>query len=234
VPEGLSPAEAGRGLQEHVERDEEEQEDREKRGNRTISIIEASLLAIVAVLAAYSGWAAAKWSTESSLSLARASAGRAEANSANLDALNSLNFDVSTFNAWFSAYVAGNKSAMAIAAKRFTPNFRRAFEAWLTTHPATNPAAQPGPTYMPEYQQPAKAQAAALNAQATADYTRGEKAGGTSDNYVRTTVYLATVLFLAGLGGHFGYRGIRYGLAAVGTGILLVAVVLLATAPKPP
>jgi hypothetical protein len=123
---------------------------------------------------------------------------------------------------------------MAIAAKRFTPNFRRAFEAWLATHPATNPAAPPGPTYMPQYQQPAKAQAAALNAQATADYARGEKAGSTSDNYVRTTVYLATVLFLAGLGGHFGYRAIRYGLAAVGTGILLVAVVLLATAPKPP
>jgi hypothetical protein len=234
VPEGLSPVEAGRGLKEHGERDGEEHEEREKRGNRTISIIEASLLAIVAVLAAYSGWAAAKWSTEASLSLARASAARAEANAANLDALNSLNFDVSTFNAWFSAYVADDQSAMAIAAKRFTPNFRRAFEAWLTTNPATNPAAPPGPTYMPQYQQPAKAQAAALNAQATADYARGERAGSTSDNYVRTTVYLATVLFLAGLGGHFGYRAIRYGLATVGTGILIVAVVLLATAPKPP
>ena len=69
---------------------------------------------------------------------------------------------------------------------------------------------------MPQYRQPAKAQAAALNAQATAEYTRGQKAGSTSDNYIRTTVYLATVLFLAGLGGHFGYRVIRYGLAACG------------------
>jgi hypothetical protein len=189
-------------------------------------------LAIVAVLAAYSGWAAAKWSTESSLSLARASAARAEANAANLDALNTLNFDVTAFNGWFTAYVAGDRTAMAIAAKRFTPNFHRAFEAWLATNPATNPAAPPGPTYMPQYQQPAKAQAAALNAQATADYTRGQKAGGTSDDYIRTTVYLATVLFLAGLGGHFGYRAIRYGLAAVGTAILGVAVVILATSPK--
>ena len=218
-------------MKEHGERDEEE---REKRRNRAISIIEASLLAIVAVLAAYSGWAAAKWSTESSLNLARASADRAEANAANLEALNALNFDVSTFNAWFSAYVAGNRTAMAIAAKRFTPNFRRAFEAWLATNPATNPAAPPGPTYMPQYQQPAKAQAAALNAQATAAYTRGQKAGGTSDDYIRTTVYLATVLFLAGLGGHFGYRAIRYGLAAVGTIILGVAVAILATSPRPP
>ena len=231
VPEGLSPVEAGKGLEEHAERDEEE---REKHRNRTISIIEASLLAIVAVLAAYSGWAAAKWATESSLSLARANAARAEANAASLDALNSVNFDVTAFNAWFTAYVAGDQSAMAIAAKRFSPNLQFAFLAWLNTHPATNPNAPPGPTYMPEYQHPYQTQAAELNAQATAEYTRGEKAGGTSDDYVRTTVYLATVLFLAGLGGHFGYRGIRYGLAGVGTVILGVSVVILATSPRPP
>jgi hypothetical protein len=231
VPEGLSPVEAGKGLKEHVELDEDE---REKHRNRTISIIEASLLAVVAVLAAYSGWAAAKWSTESSLNLARASAARAEANAANLEALNSLNFDVTAFNAWFTAYVAGDRQAMAIAAKRFTPNFHRAFEAWLATNPATNPKAPPGPTYMPQYQQPAKARAAALDATATAAYTAGEKAGSTSDNYIRTTVYLATVLFLAGLGGHFGYRIIRYGLATVGTVILGVAIVILATSPRPP
>jgi hypothetical protein len=87
---------------------------------------------------------------------------------------------------------------------------------------------------MPEYQHPYQTQAAELNAQATAEYTRGEKAGATSDNYVRTTVYLATVLFLAGLGGHFGYRTIRYGLATVGTVILGVSIVILATSPRPP
>jgi hypothetical protein len=218
-------------LKEHVELQEQE---REEKRNRTISIIEASLLAVVAVLAAYSGWAAAKWQTESSLSLARASAARAEANASNIDALNALNFDVTAFNAWFTAYVAGDKMAMAIAAKRFTPNFHRAFEAWLATNPATNPNAPPGPTYMPQYQRPSEVQANALNAKANAEYARGQKAGSTSDNYVRTTVYLATVLFLAGLGGHFGYRYIRYGLATVGAGILIVAVVILATSPRPP
>jgi len=231
VPEGLSPVEAGKGLKEHVELAEEE---REKHRNRTISIIEASLLAVVAVLAAYSGWAAAKWATESSLSLARANAARAEANAASLDALNSVNFDVTAFNAWFTAYVAGDQSAMAIAAKRFSPNLQFAFLAWLNTHPATNPNAPPGPTYMPEYQHPYQTQAAELNAQATAEYTAGEKAGGTSDSYVRTTVYLATVLFLAGLGGHFGYRAIRYGLAGVGMVILAVSIAILATSPRPP
>jgi hypothetical protein len=230
VPEGLSAVEAGKGLSEHAEQDEE---DREKRLNRTISIFEAALLAVVAVLAAWSGYAAAKFSTDSSLLLAKANGDRAQANAANLDALNTLNFDLTTFNDWFTAYVAGNKKAMTIAEKRFSPNFHRAFTAWLATDPGTNPNSKPGPTYMPEYHQPQKVLAAKLNAQANADYNAGETAGANSDSYVRTTVYLATVLFLAGIGSHFVYRTIRYGLATVGCAILILAIVLLATAPKP-
>ncbi len=103
----------------------------------------------------------------------------------------------------------------------------------MATDPATNPHAPPGPTYMPEYHQPQKVLAAQLNAQATADYNAGQKAGANSDSYVRTTVYLATVLFLAGIGSHFSYRAIRYGLAGVGSAILILAIVLLAAAPKP-
>jgi hypothetical protein len=42
------------------------------------------------------------------------------------------------------------------------------------------------------------------------------------------------VLFLAGLGGHFGYRAIRYGLAGVGTIILAISIAILVTSPRPP
>jgi hypothetical protein len=237
VPEGLSAVEAGRELGEHAEHEAERQEAakaHEQRHDRAISIIEASLLAIVAVLAAWSGFAAAKWGTESSLHLAKASANRTEANAASLDALNSLNFDVTAFDTWFTAYVAGNQPAMAIAERRFTTNFDAAFKAWLATDPETNPKAPPGPTFMPQYKQPERAEAARLNAVADAQYSAGETAGSNSDGYVRTTVYLATVLFLAGIGSHFSYRSIRYGLATVGSAILIVAIVLLATAPKPP
>ena len=99
------PSEAGDGLKEDVEGDEQ----REKRLNRTISTFEAAMLAFVAVLAAWSGYAAAKWSTESSLLLATAGADRAKANAASLDAVNALNFDATTFNDWFTAYVGGNR-----------------------------------------------------------------------------------------------------------------------------
>ena len=204
-----------------------------RQGDRRISIDEAALLAIVAVLAALSGYSAARWATQSSVLLAKASAERSQSNAASLDALNSLNFDVTSFNDWFAAFVAGNQSAMGIAERRFTPNFRNAFEAWLATSPESNPQAPPGPTYMPQYQQPEKLHAAQLSADADSNYSNGVSAGTNSDNYILITVYLATVLFLAGIGSHFAFRRIRYALATVSASILIFAVVLLAVSPKP-
>ena len=185
-------------------------------------------------LAAYSGYASAKWGTESSLTLARASAARTSASRANTEAQTNHNFDGTPFDAWFSAFAAGNEPAMAIAEKRFRPEFEVAFTAWRATSPETNPNAPAGPTYMPEYKQPEKEQAVELDAKADELYAEGAKAGGTADDYVRTTVFLASVLLLVGISGHSRVRSARYGLVAVGAGILVLAVTLLLLAPKPP
>jgi hypothetical protein len=229
---GLSPAEVGKEIAEHRHRSEEHGE--ATGHDRRITIVEAILLAVVAVLAAWSGYASAKWGTESSLTLARASAARTSASRFNTEAQTNRNFDGTTFDAWFSAYVADDAQAMAIAEKRFRPEFEVAFVAWRATNPDTNPDAPPGPTYMPEYQQPEKDQAVELDAHADELYAEGAKAGSTADDYVRTTVFLASVLFLVGISGHFRVRAARYGLVAVGTGILVLAVTLLLLAPKPP
>ena len=73
MPEGLSVSEVGKEISEHHHRDGEESE---ASSGRVLMVIEAVLLAVVAVLAAYSGFAASKWATESSLALARAATAR--------------------------------------------------------------------------------------------------------------------------------------------------------------
>lgn len=229
--EGLGPSEVGKELAEHKKHTVGEETERP---DRVITIIEAVLLAVVAVLAAYSGYASAKWGTESSLKLAKASATRTEASRANLIAQENKNFDGSTFNTWFTAYTNGNTGAMAIAEKRFRPEFRVAFEAWLKTDPANNPLAPPGPTYMAEYKQPELEQAAAFDREADTLYADGAVAGANSDGYVRTTVYLATVLFLIGIAAHFNVRAARICLIVVGFSILTLASWQLLTMPKPP
>ena len=243
MPEGLSPSEVGKEISEHQARAKEEAEENEKARDaageatgrdRVMTIVEALLLAVVAVLAAWSGFASAKWGTESSLDLAKASAARTEANRAAYQAADLKNFDSLTFNAWFTAYVAHNKAAMQVAEGRFRPVFDTAFKAWLTTHPFTNPNAPKGPTYMPQYKQPELALSNALDNRASNYYSLGEQAGSNADGYVRTTVYLATVLFLVGISGHFKVRGARMGLIGVAGVILVFSVVSLILAPKPP
>ena len=235
MPEGLSPSEVGKEIAEHRARAAKNGPAAEHKGrDRLITIVEAALLAVVAVLAAWSGFAAAKWGTESSLELAQASAARTQANRAAYQAADLRNFDSLTFNAWFTAYVARNKNAMRVAQYRFRPEFMVAFQAWLRTHPFTNPNAPKGPTYMPQYRQPELALSRRLDASADRHYALGEEAGSNSDGYVRTTVYLATVLFLVGISGHFSVRGARIGLIGVGGVILVFSSVLLIIAPKPP
>ena len=231
MPEGLSTPEVAKQIGEHTEKSAGGSESAGR--DRTATIIEAALLAVVAVLAAYSGYASSKWSTESRLDLAHASTARTLASTATSEADTNCNFDSSTFTAWFTAKVAGNEGAMAIAERRFRPAFRVAFDAWLATNPDTNPHAAPGPTYMPQYKQPELHRADVLDAEATRAFNDGSDAAGHSDDYVLTTVYLATVLFLVAISGHFSMLSLRYALMGVGVLILVFAVGQLLTLPRP-
>lgn len=232
MPEGLSPAEVGKEIGEHGKHAAEAGED--DRRDRLLSITEALLLSLVAVLAAYSGYAAAKWSTESSVSLAKASAARTKANRADLEGLQLRTLDSVSFNAWFAAFTAHNANAERLAERRLRPGYRPAFYAWLATDPANNPNAPPGPSYMPQYVIPQEAAATAEDATADAEFAKGTKAGATGDDYVRDTVFLATVLFLVGISSHFPLRQARFGLIAVGALILVFAVIQVLGLPGPP
>jgi hypothetical protein len=232
MAEGLSAQEVGKEIGEQAKH--EGQDDAHKRQDRLVSIAEAVLLSIVALMAAWSGYAAAKWSTESRVRLAEASAARTKANRANLQAIDLRNFDSSTFEAWFTAYTAHNQQAMALAEHRFRPEFRVAFNAWRATKPETNPNAPPGPTYMPQYRQPGLAEGKALDRQADEVFVAGQIAGERSDKYVRVTVFLASVLFLVGISTRFPLRGGRYALVGLGAALLIVSIVQLAQLPGLP
>ena len=233
MPEGLSSSEVGKEIAEHGKHAAEE-DDGDRKQHRWVTITEAVILSVVAIVAAYSGYTAAQWSTHSAVELASAAANRTKANRADLEAMSQRNFDASTFNAWFTAYIARNPRGERLAARRFSPAFRIAFRAWLATHPATNPNAPRGPTYMPQYRQPGQAATRALDAAADVHFAAGSAAGATADKYIRVTVYLATVLFLIGISGHFPLLGARYGLVAIGAVLVLFSLIQLVQLPQPP
>lgn len=236
MPEGLSAVEVGKEIAEHREDAEHAEHaagEHEKR-DQTVSIIEALILSIVALLAAWSGYSAAKWSTHASLSLAKASATRNRANLNQLQATQIRTLDSVSFNAAETAYASGNIRLFRLTLNRMRPGYRPAVNAWLATHPLKNPHAPPDPSYLPQYRIPQETQARVLNAQADAYFGQGEDAASTADKYVRLTVLLAAVLFLVGIGSRFPVRVARYGLTSVAGVLLVISVVQLLGLPGPP
>ncbi len=217
-----------------IARHQEHTATRTGQSDRLLSVAEAVLLAIVALTGAWSGFGAAKWSTESRVKLAESATTRSQANRAQQTALEFRNFDSSTFSAWYAAYSVGNQTAMDVAARRFRPEFKVAFDAWLATSPATNPNAPPGPTFMPEYVQPDLERAQQLDDQADQQFRDGESAGSTSDDYIRVVLFLASVLFIVGISTQFAGSGVRYGLVGLGVVLLAGSLVSLSQLPRPP
>ncbi|HJY02449.1 MAG TPA: hypothetical protein VJ351_16720 [Streptosporangiaceae bacterium] len=239
MSEGLNPIEVGKKLHEHGEAEHEEtaKEGHDKardRHSRIVQICEAVLLALVTVTAAWAGYSAARWGTESRVDIAHASSLGNLATRDDLSAISLRNFDASTFNAWFTAFTLNSPQKEAIAVRRFRPAFLVAFNAWMATDPLHNPHAPPGPTYMPEYKLSQQTQADTLDAESTAKFTAGNDAGLTGDNYVRITVFLAAVLFIVGIGSSFKLPGIRYALVAFGSVLLVFSIVLILQQPGLP
>ncbi len=225
MPEGLSPIEVGKEIGEHAEH---------ARAHRGVSVMEALVLSIVTIVAAWSGYSAAKWGTESSLKLAKASATRTKANRSFQESLTFRTADGILFNSWFAAYLTHNPNGMRVAEKRFRPEYRAAFVAWLATHPFKNPNAPAGPQEMPQYIPTGEAESRVLDASADHYYAEAQKAAETGDEYVRVTVILASVLFLVGLSTQFPLLRVRLAMIGVGVGLLIFAGVLILTLPGPP
>jgi hypothetical protein len=240
MPEGLSAAEVGKEIAEHREHAEHQQhaepagKPHHTRRERAISIVEAVLLSVVALMAAWSGYSAAKWSSNSSLSLAKASTARSSASVNEIQATQIRTLDSVSFNAAESAYLSGNVKLFDLTLRRMRPGYQPAVRAWLALHPLKNPNAPPDPSYMPQYRIPQQAAAQAFTAQANADFAAGESASSTADKYVRLTVLLAAVLFLVGIGSRFPVHVARYGMIGIAGVLLVISVVQLLGLPGPP
>jgi hypothetical protein len=126
----------------------------------------------------------------------------------------------------------GNERDAKLFERRFRPEYRPAFNAWLKTDPFHNPKAPPGPIFMPQYKNAEARLAVARAAQSSAAYEAGTAARERGDKYLRNTVLLATVLFLTALAQRFKVRGVRVALLAVCGVLLTIALVFMATFPR--
>ena len=174
-----------------------------------IEIIEALILALVAVATAWSGYQAAEWAGKRAESYAQASRLRVTAEGLATLAGQERIYDSDTFNSWLVAKLDNKKEAAEFFERRFRDEYRTAFAAWMSTHPFNNAQAPPGPIFMPEYHNAKHEQFLGLNKQAADIADEGVKSGETGDKYVRITVLLATVLLITAIGQRFRFKSVR-------------------------
>jgi hypothetical protein len=197
-----------------------------------IEIAEAVVLSLIAVTTALCGYHAAKWDGRQSFLYGTSARLRVEASEAAIEGGQRRLLDVVTFNTWIRLREVKDDKVAATYVRRFSPEYRIAFDAWLKTEPFNNPNAPPGPIYMPEYRNALLSRAEQLNQEATDTFTKGTEARENSEQYVRGTVLLATVLFLVALAQRFKVRRVRMGLLLVAVALLVYAFANVATYPR--
>lgn len=161
-------------------------------------VVEVTLLAIVTVATAWSGYQAAKWSAQSdqnyNLAARTTVMSQQKATLAGQDRL----YDIETFNGWVAAKAAQNEKLALLYEHRFRPEYAAAFAVWQKLDPFHNSSAPPGPIFMPEYVNLNAQESAKLVEQANAYFEKAVNTRQTGDEYVKVTVFLATVLLLNG------------------------------------
>jgi hypothetical protein len=220
--------EVAHGLTEQDEH--EDHESARSRWVKALEILEVVVLAIVAIATAWSGYQATKWDGQQSLLYGQASRDRFQADAASSYGGQLLSADASFFTAWLQAHSTNDTTLQTLYVRRFSPDYRLAFNAWLATDPFTNPKALAGPAAMPQYRNPYFAQADSLNAQASTTFDQGTSARDTGDKYVRDTVLFASVLFLVALSQRLRVHAARAALTAFSFAMLayvLISVLLL-------
>ncbi len=187
------------------------------RREQWVEIIEAVVLATVAVATAWSGYQAAKWDALSNQHYSLASTtmvvSQEKATLAGQDRL----YDITTFNGWVAAKVSGKEKLAAFYQRRFRLN---------------NPTAPPGPIFVPEYTNANMQAAAKLAEQANGYFERGVSTRENGDRYVKVTVFLATVLLLTALSQRFEIFGPRVVVVTVALVLLVMSAYWILTFPR--
>jgi hypothetical protein len=211
---------------------EHEHSEARQRWHHVVELFEVLLLAVVAVATAWSGYQAAQWDGRQSLRYGESNRLRFEADAASTRAGQEIVADSSAFTAWLQAHAAGDTELMDELARRFTPDYRKAFDQWLAADPFGNPNAPPGPAYMPGYENADSQKAAELNKQASEAFDEGTEAREHGEGYVRNAVLFATVLFLVALAQRQRARNARIAANVIAFALFVFVMVSTVTLPR--
>src|SRR3954451_22544978 len=109
------------------------------------------LLAVTAIMTAWTGFQSSKWSGAMSISFAQASTARIDAARMEGIANRKQTIQVSLFTQWLQAHQAHDEALTKFLTERFPEPLASAFPAWVATKPLITPGAPSTPFEMPQY-----------------------------------------------------------------------------------
>ena len=195
-------------------------------------LITVVLLSVTAIVTAWTGFQASKWSGSMSISFSQASSARIEASRLNADANRRTVVQVQLFSDWLQAYQDQDQQLAEFLEQRFPEPLATAFPAWIETQPLKNSTAPASPFDMEEYDIPELEGAEAADARADSKFAMALRDNQRGDNYTALTIAFATVLFFAALSGRMRRRRDQWILLVIGIVEFLVLAVVLISFPK--
>jgi hypothetical protein len=178
--------------------DVQETHERETDWREVVAVV---LLAVTAIVTAWTGFQASKWSGAMSISFSQASSARIEAARLEGVANRKVTIQVSLFTNWLQAYQADDTELADFLVTRFPEPLASTFPLWTETEPLKNADAPGTPFDMDEFAVPELAAARQSDERADAKFAEALRNNQRGDNYTVLTVAFATVLFFAALSG---------------------------------
>lgn len=227
----------------------EDRYEAERRLDRRFELLEAVLLSIAAVMAAWAGFQSSQWSGRADDAYNHASELRVEAAQMSDRSGQEQVADLITFTSWLAAaereglfsqpggiedaeYEPDPALLSGFLYQRFRPEFEVAVDAWVATDPRRDPDAPATPFAMDEYQLASDDEERRFEAEAEAATDDARVASDRSDDYVLLTIVFATVLFFAGISSKMDTAKARVFLLSAGALLLVVSGVVMVSLPK--
>jgi hypothetical protein len=189
------------------------------------------LLAVAAVATAWASYQSARWHGEQARAASASVAARVESTRAANVANRQGQIDVALFTQWVDAYARNEAELAAFYDKRFRPEFKPAFDAWVATKPRKNPSAPLSPFAMPQYKLAANATSDRLEVKAAAASQRAGSFIQRADDYSLAVVLFASSLFFAGISTRLRSSSTRMVILGLGCALFLGSVIWIATFP---
>jgi hypothetical protein len=198
---------------------------------RRIELLATTLLAAAALATAWSTFQSGRWRGVQASNTGKSTAARVQSSEASTRAGQLTQIDIATFIQWVDAETAGNRKLAGFYRRRFRPELRTAFAAWLATRPFENPKAPTSPFAMPQYRLAESEKSKQFEATSELRLAAAGRANQNADDYLLAVVLFASSLFFAGISTKVPSPRQREVLLGLGGLIFLAALIWVATIP---